>query len=224
MGSNVSLQIKPGPLKAPKFIYRYLADEEHATQMLAGRVWISTFEHIRTVDSARADPDEGKVQYTVSQLSHETPEDEARLIRQRLKNLKAFSGPSSGFVLNDCIVRSTFPDAYLFCTSLAGVSRRLRASFGQYCIRIAEPGRFFMAVTEVLKGDSGFAQVAFAPVNYQGREFADAQKSVGSPYFANVAGNRDEREARMCWVPVDNPKIEPRIVEVPQIAHLMSIV
>ena len=70
---------------------------------------------------------------------------------------------------------------------------------------------------------SPLARYLGGPVNFEGRTIPE----IGPhelPYFANVAGNATEREFRVCWLPAARSPISASLVEVPELANLMSLV
>lgn len=108
------------PIVFPRFVYRYLESEEHAKDMLQGRVWVSTFEHIRTVDTSRADSDEGNLRYSVGKLDDSVPPETAAVIADRMTAqgfpFRFKHGNGNDFSNN--YFETNVPDAFMLCTSL----------------------------------------------------------------------------------------------------------
>ena len=143
-------------------------------------------------------------------------------MRRRLDRFGAVGPGGSGHVIHDNIIEARVADAYMLCTSLAGGDKRLKASFGEHCIRIAEPRDFHIAVAKALDRATPLRSLGYAPVQYEGRELVDARRHSESPYFANVSGNAREREARFVWLPVSHRGLAPMTVDVPEVVHLLS--
>lgn len=207
--------------KAPAQVFRYLADRDHAEAFCSGYIWLSTFNQIRHADSGRADKDDGQLLYSLTSVTPDTPAADREVIRHRIE-------PAIGEPLNDTLenvhVFRQHPDAYVLCTTLRE-ERKMRDRFGQFCVRISHPYAFFKCVTSMLLEKGVLLEADdFAPVQYAGRSFADANPEVGQVAFANVPGNAFEREARMVWTPRSRDSLPPMLLHVPATVGMCSIV
>lgn len=205
----------------PPAVFRYLEHRDHARAFESGFVWLSSFEHIRTCDTGRADPNEAKIDFEVKRLSPDMPADERATIHQRLNPM--MTGDLSGLTMEGLSFVKEYPDCYVLCTTERD-EPKMRPRFGEHCIRILQPDLFFQLIARRLAQNMSLEFSAFARVRYDGRKLVDASPDVGHPAFANVPGNAFEREARMVWGPTQDHKVAPFLLEAPEVARLCSIV
>jgi hypothetical protein len=210
---------------APRVIFRFLTTKVHAEDFVRGHVWLSTFDHIRNCDLARADSEDGNLQYLVSNLDADTmPRSEVDVIQQRLKAFRVFGGDSIDHVkVSDIAVSTTPANAYVICATTDGGEDKHRRVFGEHRVRIVESERVFRFIGAALNAKVRLTGARYAPVEYKGRTFEDADAAVGSPGFASVEINAWEKEVRMIWQPQDYEKILPIELDVPEIAKYCSL-
>ncbi len=202
----------------PRYVYRYLSSAEHADQMLEGKVWISTFEHIRTVDASRGDPHEGTLAFGERPISALSADERAGVEAQAL----AMGRPNIPGVEPRVRLLAKVRDAYMLCTSLKKHDKQLMRMFGEHCVRIEDPPKVLEAIAGALNLKAPVDRRICAPMTYRGRAIPEQTIAWQAPYLANIPSLSNEREFRFCWVPAQTTaSIESVLVDLPELAPKM---
>ncbi len=186
--------------------------------MLEGKVWISTFEHIRTVDASRGDPDEGALAFGERLVSALSPDARAAVEAKAL----ASGAPRIPGIEPRVRLLAKVRDAYMLCTSLKKRDRQLMRMFGEHCVRIEDPPKVIEAIANALNSTVPVERRICAPMTYRGRAIPEGVIAWQAPYLANIPSLSSEREFRFCWVPAQiTASIASMLVDLPTLAPQM---
>jgi hypothetical protein len=202
-----------GPYQPSRYVYRFLERREHAEAFVRGEIWVSTLEHIRHCDAARADPHEGTVKFGISRLDHNTPPAQAGVIRERLKEHFVELPPTLS--ITGISFESAHADSFVLCTTEQR-SPMMKRLFGAHCVQIENPERFAGLLAHAIEARVPLSGGFIRNMDYEGRTFNDAEGIVSHPAFMNVGGNREECEVRMLFIPTDATLAKPMLVICPE--------
>jgi hypothetical protein len=93
----------------------------------------------------------------------------------------------------------------------------MKASFGQYCVRICHPEHF---VLETSRAMTRYSDECLARrLDYSGRKYRGGETiSQTGTVFLGPPGNADEAEYRIYWPPRDGIAVERFELPVPSVA------
>lgn len=208
--------------KQPNRIIRYFDRDEFAKALLLGYVRISTLDHVRQMESIRADPNEAVIKYEVENAyldGNGRPNTEMQNLRALGVNI--FSG-ASHIVLRNVTYRVSHPNAFVYSTSCIAKDPGLERTFGKYQVAISDPEEFARLVTiRLAKEYPTVSGVLFGHMAYNGRVFAGNQQPP-HPAFISVSSLACEKEYRFFWTPRKKTLLSPFVLHVPEIIRLCS--
>jgi hypothetical protein len=203
----------------PEYVYRFMDNEEHASAFLNGRIWVSTLSYCRRVEE---DPGEGTDMYHSGKVEGHGNDPLLQHVAER-----------AGFKIGPTVKNLTFwnnaretidADAWVLCTTLNpdGYCRR---KFGPFGVRIAQPVKFFRAISELMQREHNAGRCTIGAVEYGPRERYGTQKPIESRSFLKPAVPfAQEEELRMLWEQFDDARTLKRMtIDCPEeVRHLIS--
>jgi len=205
-------------------LYRYFKQERHARALCQGDVWVSTLEECRKHEErGRRDELEGASQWRVKEFNSPSGLKAQELIKQQF-----------GGVFKDCTVYgfeaafafdSMLPDAYVICTTDSR-AESTQETFGDYCVEISNPRRFFELVTIRLfaRTNDRISRSMLSPVTYSSIEYWDDALPLAPPGLVKRPETfGSQREVRLLWYPQTVP-ISPLLLTVPGVGRLCRLV
>lgn len=209
-------------LKTPKRVVRYFDQEEYAKALVDGYVRISTLDHVRNMESLRADQDEAKMDYVVdSAVLHSRWGPNKKM--QYLQELGfAKHSNANGLFLSNTTIGIAHPNAYVYSTSCVANDKKLARVFGQFQVAIADPLEFARLVTYRLIAERPFnCSARWGHIDYGGRTYS-GDEIPPNPAFMSVPALAYEKEYRFLWVPREEFVLEPIVIHVPDIVRLCA--
>jgi len=208
----------------PPWLYRYFQEESHAKALLQGDVWISTLERCRGYETVgQGDDMEGQSSWNVRKA--DSP---AGLAAQHMMNR------NGGPILQDCefgpncaaaiAIESRLPDAYVVCTTQSP-AQSTEEVFGQYCVEISNPLRFFWLVTNRLVTQKPIFEAVFGPIKYAPLERWDEEPPRGPlGMVKRPDAYANQREVRLLWTTRENPigSFSLTVQGVPRLCRLVN--
>jgi hypothetical protein len=206
-------------LRAPAKVYRFLEESEHADQLCAGHVWLSTLSRCRSYESAaRGDPEEGTQTYSTGAEPITTEHPHFREMAARVGIDTDGSGTGS---MTNCRAIVSLPDAFVLCTTLKYSSEILSKDFGDHCVEISHPRSFFALVTQSLARATAIREAKMGPVKYASRCFSGMEDPPGQLGFVKAPDAYElQQEYRFLWVPPSARPLVPSSVYVRGISNL----
>ena len=211
----------------PRKIYRFLDQQVHAERLLCGYVWISTVKWLRETDRARGDREEATLLYYPGDIDTDVAGDHTAQQLRNLSKLGFHCGPGGTLKMNfgegdGFEVAHDPPNGFVFCSSTASPTAKLRGAFGNFCVKISDVERFVQIMSRSMARYAGEWQAG--RIDYSGRVYRGASVIPDSgTLFLGPAGNAAEAEYRMFWSPRSEVTVEPFELYAPEVAHLCSI-
>jgi len=202
----------------PTKVYRFFKKKDEAEALCKGDVWLSTLEICRGYeDPLRGDPDEATQLYNSGHLSGGSSD---LHFVDAAANAGVFIGPGcSNITINNAIVKTRMPNAFVLCTTREFQPENLNDSFGHYCVEISNLVEFFKVVTVNLHKLSPVNQCAMGNIRYGSNSFSGYEQPPGPIGFVK---NRDkyapQKEFRFLWESKDSA-ITPRLISCPELAN-----
>lgn len=122
----------------------------------------------------------------------------------------------SNITLDNCTRIHRLPDAFVLCTTEQFNPENLSGTFGNYCVEINQPQKFFKLVTENLIKHHSVRESAFGRVIYSERRFTGLQNPPGPIGFVkppDMYGS--QHEFRFLWTTVTNTRLTTFELHVP---------
>lgn len=203
-------------------IYRYFREAEHATDFASGKVWISTLNSCRTYEDAeRGDKEEGTLEYRTGHIKGDYGDKSFETMARR-------GGVELKLGATNCTLNATrkmrIDDAFVLCMAEERTPQ-LAKTFGEYCVEIIEPEKFFMLISSRLMDAQKVKECVFGRVNYQARDFSGLEEPPGDIGFVKPVDRYcDQKEVRFLWTVERGMEIKSFSLEVPEIARLCRLI
>ena len=218
LAGGVIRRVKP-QLSLP-VVYRFFNDPSHADALAAGKVWLSTLETCRRYEDPRqGDPEEGFVTYNSGHAVGNSGDKDFELIAAR-SGIHIGPGCANITLSNNIAVRH-LSDAIVLCTTELFDPNALSETFGRYCVAISDPRRLFALMTDQLRRVYNVAEAAYGRVIYKDRFYTGLQEPPGPIGFVKPPDKyQDQHEVRFLWTVKEQQKLQPFLLEVPEVAIL----
>jgi len=203
--------------QSPTKVYRFFKNKEEAEALCRGDVWLSTLEVCRGYeDPLRGDPDEATQIYNSGHLSGGSSDHH---FVNAAANARVFIGSGcSNITINNAIVNTRIPNAFVLCTTREFQPENLNDTFGHYCVEISNLVEFFRIVTINLHKLSPVNQCAMGNIRYGKHSFSGYEQSPGVIGFVKSKDKyAPQKEFRFLWEPKAED-IMPRLISCPEIA------
>lgn len=212
-------------LEKPKTpVYRYFREPQHAEDLANGRVWISTLETCRQYeDPAQGDPLEGHISYNSGFVNGDFGDPQLMTVA---RHAGIYIGEGSrNITINAFRSRRHIPDAFVICTTENFQPTEFRETFGQYCVEITDPERFFNLVNAALKCQTKKVNGNFGRVIYADRMHYGQQPEPGHIGFVKPpTPYKTQSEVRFLWTVEQHEKLSSFMINVPGVSSICRLV
>ena len=206
--------------------YRFFNNLEHAQDFASGRsIRISTLDACRKHESPKArDINEGKTSTFVSHIHIKNSINERELVQDLDYSGIKITGPSLDIkVVNSTGKNLMLKDSYVLCLSNMP-NQYLIKHFGEYCVRINDPDKFYQALYNEMKKQFLTTKARFDHVKYDDSLTIDIaqnriHKEIG---FVKTNNYSPEDEIRMLFYSTKE-NIEPVFLTVPEVENYCEI-
>lgn len=198
-------------------VYRFFQEEWQAEALVNGGVWLSTLETCRTYEHPeQGDPGEAQETYYSGHITGDG--DDPEFVEMARRSGVSVGPGSRNITISNCTRRSSIPDAYVLCTTLHFNPAKMNDTFGNFCVEITDPARFFIAVSNEMQKIFHIREGAAGRVIYRDRHYTGLEKPPGPIGFVKPADiYAPQKEFRMLWIPQNNAGLEPRLIDCPQV-------
>lgn len=203
-------------------VYRFFQEAEHADLFCHGKVRISTIETCRKYeDKAQGDAEEAHLHYKTGSMVGGSDESAFVTVASRAG---IYIGPNcSNITVSNCSRTTSLPDAFVLCTTLKYEPSTMNGSFGEACVKINKPRRFYERVSRRLARTFPIKQGAFGPIVYANRHYEGLQPLPGPIGFVKPPDlYASQCEFRFLWTVNNSIRLDPFLLDVPEIASLCS--
>jgi hypothetical protein len=178
-------------------VYRFFKDSSHADALAAGNVWISTLEEFRRYeDPLQGDPHEAIHEYYSGHAVGHGTDADLQLIAC-YSGIEIEPGTTHVMISNNKTVRRV-ADAFALCATEHFDPDMLSDTFGQYCVEITNPLKFFQLLTSELSKKHSVDEDLFGRVIYRERKHVGLQKSPGVIGFVKPLKYQSQRGRLGC--------------------------
>lgn len=201
-------------------IYRSFDSEEYADNFVAGNIWLSTLERCRQYE----DPlqgDSGEATHLYSSGLINGGSNDAKFVRAAGNMGVKIEPGCSNITFNNCVSIQKLHDAFVICTSEI-FDPKLSETFGNYCVEISDPKKFFAAISEALRHQPhiDFAWAGWGKIKYRDRTYGGLEDSPGSLGLVKPIKYAHQKEIRFMWGVKDDKPIAPFSLFVPELKNL----
>jgi len=203
-----------------KSVYRYFKEEWQADSLVRGEVWLSTLETCRAYENpAQGDPEEAHETYN---SGHAVGGSDNHFFVEVARRSGIHIGPGcSNITINNITRKTVLPDAYVICTTTEYSSDKLSETFGRYCVEIAKPKQFFIAISEGIEMLVPIKEAAAGKVIYKDRFYTGMESPPGPIGFVKPLDiYATQKEFRILWIPKNRNGLTPFLLKCPQVCHL----
>jgi len=201
-------------------VYRFFPKKSQADALTSGKVWISTLERCRAYeDPEQGDPEEAHEVYNSGHAVGGSDNPEFVEVARRSG---IHIGPGcNNITLSNCTNVTSLPNAYVLCTTTQFSPDNLSETFGKHCVEIADPKKFFIAVSKRLESVVSYREAAAGPVIYRDRSYTGLERPPGPIGFVKPKDKYSkQKEYRFLWIPDTLKGIKPFLLDCPEIKGL----
>lgn len=109
-------------------------------------------------------------------------------------------------------------DAYVLCTAAEFLDEEDRRPFGDFTVRIDNPQRFFLKLTEAILTQITIQKCGWGRVIYGSREHQGLEAPPGPIGFVKPAKYFAQKETRFIWIPHEAAELKPFLLDVADVA------
>ncbi|RYE60365.1 MAG: hypothetical protein EOP20_02745 [Hyphomicrobiales bacterium] len=209
-----SEEIEPQPIEANTKIYRFMNSEKFADDFAIGKIRLSTLKKCRAYeDPLQGDSEEAIHRYNSGRWTGSGIEAKARLAR-----MGVFVGGATDVFLSNNTVTSRIEDAYILCATDKFDPSSFKENFGDYCIEISQPKKFFEVLTNSIRKTHLLAEEKWGLISYAERFTQGLNAEPGRIGFVKPMRYSPQREVRFLWRPKFSTNLEFFNLDVPECA------
>ncbi len=207
----------------PEKIYRFFNEPDHAIDLAAGKVWISTLGFCRNCErTGQGDIGEATHNFVIGRAWHGNSSDPQ--FAKAFDRLGIYADEFSSGTLENTRKIEMIPDAYVICTSEICDRSVLGSTFGIHGVEISKPIEFLRLIDAALKKVARVESGTIGRIRYKSRTVPGASDPPGLlGYVKPPEGYAHQREVRLLWKALSLPPIKSFLLDVPECAGLCRI-
>ena len=206
-------------------MYRFFLQKNHAEDLVKGNVFISTLGECRKhEDPMRGDRHEGELTYHMPGRMTGGSDDKD-FVTMAARGGVGIGPGCKNMTVGNLTRGYRLPDAFVLCTTNIYQPKSLGENFGGYCVEISKPTEFFHKVTSALRSKFPCESGSFGDVTYKDQVYFGLDDPPGLIGFVKRPDiYAYQKEFRFLWVPVSKNKIEPFLLECPEIIGMCRLI
>lgn len=201
-------------------VYRFFKEEEHANALARGDIYLSTLESCRAYEDAeQGDPEEAYETYLSGNIVGGSSD--AEFVEKARRMGVIIGSNCNNIKFSNCSRTTSLPDAYILCTTTEFSPENLGEKFGGYCVEIKNPRKFFNIISRKINSIYAIREAAIGTVKYADRKYTGMEAPPGPIGFVKPSFPYEkQKEFRFLWLMENMNKLEPLLIECPEISRL----
>lgn len=200
-------------------VYRFFPEEWQADALTKGKVWLSTLNQCRAYE----DPKQGdaKEAFEIYNSGYAVGGSNNPEFVERARRSGISIGPGcSNITISNNTSERAISDAYILCTTTNFSPEKLNNTFGNYCVEITDPRKFFIIVSNYLNMQLPIKQAVAGKVIYKDRIYRGLEERPGPIGFVKPPDlYAEQKEFRFLWIP-NSDILNPFLLDCPNVSSL----
>lgn len=202
-------------------VYRFFQEKWQAEALLKGNIWLSTLEVCRKYENPdQGDKFEATQTYNSGVITGDSDCPDLKKIAARCDFIIPTSNNHSRKItFKNSSSTMQINDAFVLCTAKEYVPGVLSKSFGQYCVKINDPIKFYRLASIALHQQTLIRDGAMGCIQYKSREYSGLDNVPGQLGFIKPYSYHPQKEFRFIWLPLTGKPIQPMSIYCPEIVN-----